>query len=1443
MTYLNLVFPMPPALSSKILATTVAWAFALPISLGWSDDTESGERQPGLFATFMNQGSTVGRIDAELMFQWGRHPADSRLTGNLMPLDASWNGYLEIKEATTYQFHFYSVGEVVLRIGDREVLRSQSNRPSWSASEPFPLTIGFHKLEVRFRPNSANGQLGFFWSASTFELEPVPPNALSHFPNANDPTELFARGEQLYTALRCNACHKNPPPLPLKYGPALTRLSDNIHVEWLIDYLAMAPKPVTQLDKTHEGNDEPMRRRMPHLGISRAEAHRIAAALLADSEVSQAPTEFHVPIAKENKKGEPQARNRPDASEGKKLFFTVGCIACHQIDGVGNQSLFDGGELVNLMQKRTSNFTARWLENPDLANPDHRMPVFELTALERADLTLFLNGLTGPTQSKAVTELILDDPNLVSEGKALLQKYRCAACHRLPQSSESPADVKPLSRQSRWTGGCLSESPLAADIPYFELSKRDRSALRAFGQAFAEAGALSGRGQLELMQNNCFGCHGRGHEPGLFGLASDFIESEPDIASQLSTIVPPSLNGVGDKLREDVLASNITSKLPARRPWLKVRMPRFQFDDLALSEIVDHFVISDRVPDLARQPPKLPDDAALRLAVERLVTSDGFGCQSCHKIGSAEPALASINARGTHLTQLGQYIRPQWFRRWLKNPARIAPRTEMPAIQIPIRDVLQGDLERQIQALWETLNKPGFEPPKPNPVRVVRCTNQPGIEEQASILTDVLEIAGKPILRPLVIGLPNRHNLAYDLEAAAWRGWWIGDTARQYTRGKSWYWEPGASSLLEPNTMVERISLIDVAGNRWTPESTKQFAVQLDGLEHTLDGIRWFGRIEMQHAGSSSWITIQQSVQRQSDSESLVKTILSGLPDFPNLLIEAPVKIASTPSSWQAQLAEHAWATWRTEAPSQLATENTLQLSTRDGQVAWEVRIATDLPVDRFYAPAAELPRSSTSASDSSGGSHQAEATLFKAISLDCVPGFDAVQLPLPRSEMPTAFAWSPQGEMFMASLKGRVFHLHDTDDDGLEDKMIPVSDELPAPYGLYVNEDNSIDVLCKTSLIRIRNKGQSRYRQEVLADGWGYTADYHDWAVGLTKDRDGSYLIALPCQQDNRSPAAAHLRGTAVRLIPTADVPHRRFRAEVIAEGLRFPMGLALNREGDLFASDNQGNYNPFNELNHILVGKRYGFLNKLEVRPGYSPPFESPAINLPHPWTRSVNGICFLQRSPDGTSDSDSEFGPLAGDIVGCEYNGLSLIRMSLQKVNGQYQGAAYAMSRTVDPNQPTFEGPVSCAVSPNGDIYIGNMHDSGWGGGQNTGSIVRLRYNGHLPCGIDEVLATPTGFTIRFTRPVLVNLAQDAANYRIRAYHRISTPAYGGEDQDSKEMKVEEVHVHPDRMAVDLKLASRKEGYVYEFTVSSLAEGGNAMFPNQAHYHLRQVPAHSQ
>ena len=193
------------------------------------------------------------------------------------------------------------------------------------------------------------------------------------------------------------------------------------------------------------------------------------------------------------------------------------------------------------------------------------------------------------------------------------------------------------------------------------------------------------------------------------------------------------------------------------------------------------------------------------------------------------------------------------------------------------------------------------------------------------------------------------------------------------------------------------------------------------------------------------------------------------------------------------------------------------------------------------------------------------------------MPGYEAVRLPLPTSEMPTGLAWRTDGTLVYSSLKGQVWLARDTDGDGLEDTSVAVFRRSGGPLwrgrlqsvardraarDAAATDEVTIDVINKNGLLRLYDRDGDGHaeRTEVVASGWGHTDDYHDWAVGLARDDERSYYVALPCQQDDRSRAAANLRGWVVTLAPRsrrADDP-RRFLPEPIAGGLRFPMGLA---------------------------------------------------------------------------------------------------------------------------------------------------------------------------------------------------------------------------------------------------------------------------------------------
>jgi hypothetical protein len=278
--------------------------------------------------------------------------------------------------------------------------------------------------------------------------------------------------------------------------------------------------------------------------------------------------------------------------------------------------------------------------------------------------------------------------------------------------------------------------------------------------------------------------------------------------------------------------------------------------------------------------------------------------------------------------------------------------------------------------------------------------------------------------------------------------------------------------------------------------------------------------------------------------------------------------------------------------------------------------------------------------------------------------------------------------------------------------------------------------------------------------------------------------------------------------------------------------MGIARSRSGDLFVTDNQGNYNPFNELNHVRPGLRYGFINKLERRDGFSPPLTPPAINIPHPWTRSVNGICFLETPPE--SAAKNLFGPFEGHLIGCEYDSRRLVRMSLQRVGDTFQGGIYPLTNAS--GTASLLGPVVCAVSPKGYLYIGEMRDSGWGAGNNNGEIVQMRFDpSALPVGISEIRAADATLEIHFTKPVDAKLGGGASNYQVSSYTRESTPIYGGNDKDRRNETVKAVSLSSDRKVARLEIGSLRPGYVYEIHVQSLVASDKLFFPAEGYFTL--------
>jgi mono/diheme cytochrome c family protein len=1481
-------------LLSMLIPSLVVGCLTASPALAQEDDEESPYR-PGLVATYTSRQSSATRLDETIAFDWQGAACDPRLAPG--PFIATWRGRLWARGSGTYRLACYVHGKLSIAVAGKTILAADAAEPKWLLAEPLVLEFDHHPLEVNYERIQPTGQLALFWSGPEFQLEPIPARALMHDRDQTPPTQ-FERGRQLAAALRCGACHTGDSS-PATPAPALDRLTGHIHESWLTHWLS----PETN-------SDGKAARRMPDLGMNRDQASAIAAWLLREpaagvstrvNEQKETKGTKKTESGKKSKAKKGEEKPPPSAEQGERVLLTRGCLACHNLGSLGESGLFGGGNLSGIVTKRPAGFVARWLADPGAINRSHRMPVFSLTSDELESVRLWEEQQWRLTSPRAPISLQEDERrSLVRQGEELVSTFRCTNCHLTTRNANELArpSQRALTAESNWSRSCLNAPNIERKQPGYRLEDTDQSALREYysnARPGEEKLSPQARGRDLLAELNCLACHQReGIDrqvvgtlrvpsipvtalPSLQEKLTAVAAQHDDLAPLIPAMTPPALNSVGDKLHDAALADSISRQGPPHRPYLLVQMPKFRLNEQQLSSLTAYFTATDRILDSSPHAPReesltrsvTPTIAALLAAGPRLVTTDGLACTSCHQVGSIPPAKAPLNARGPDLSMLERRIRKPWFDRWCADPARIVPRMEMPSVKVPVRGVLNDNVKDQLESVWLTLNTPGFEPPEPNPVRVLRLSGVPEKSERPIVIHDVVKDGEKTYLYPLIIGLPNRHNILFDLETNRLAAWWLGDTARQRTKGKSWYWEMGAKSMpvdrspeFGPKLVLREKELVPTRPSQFVEPrvlsggEAVSFKYELNypaiddhgspSFVHATDFYlprvntergdgfdRLLGLSETPFGSELRFQLVDAALADQCRWEDETRTLYLPGPGEPTIRVVGP--------------SETLW-----EGNGSLLVPGTPGSKAKNYAAAWlNLEYRSKLLVDRFLSPLQQSPA-------------------IAIADVEIAPGIGGRRLSLLPDIMPTGIAWDAHNRLLFCTLKGEVCAAADSDGDGLEDQSMTVIDGLPTPYGLISHEpvepqlaDQELHVITKTSLQRVlfgKVLGDFQPLVGSLSSGWGATDDYHDWAVGLIRGENGEYYIALPCQQDQRSEAAANLRGKLLKLVPRKKTKDNLdlYDIEVVSAGHRFPMGMARNRDGELFVTDNQGNYNPFNELNHVRKGAHFGFINALEKQAGFEPPpLTEPAINIPHPWTRSVNGICFLDtpsrvgsahQSPAadekvGTAHppSTSLYGPLEGHLVGCEYDTRRLIRMSLQKIGDTYQGAAYPLSIPTEDVEKGLLGPIVCAIKPTtGELYVGEIRDSGWGASNNIGQIVKIKIEPEkLPCGIAEVRAISTGFTIDFFQPVDRAKAADPASYTIQSYRRESTPAYGGPDLDRRTERIAHIELSQDGKRATLKLAELRPRHVYELKLKNLAPENATFHPDEAHYTLNQIP----
>ena len=397
----------------------------------------------------------------------------------------------------------------------------------------------------------------------------------------------------------------------------------------------------------------------------------------------------------------------------------------------------------------------------------------------------------------------------------------------------------------------------------------------------------------------------------------------------------------------------------------------------------------------------------------------------------------------------------------------------------------------------------------------------------------------------------------------------------------------------------------------------------------------------------------------------------------------------------------------------------------------------------------------------------------------------------------------------------------------------------LHDPLGLVVISDSEIVVMHRPELTRLRDTNGDGVadQYETICDTFGITGNYHEFAFGPLLDHDGNYLVGLNTASSlagihNELRGAFNPRGRAGRMYSC--VSWRGWIVKItrdgqltpFASGFRSPNGLGYDANGHLFVPDNQGDWIGSSTLYHVEPGKFHGHPASLAWQEGETrEPLKIPLAELDARRTRP--SVVFPQdlmaNSPaqpllDGT---DGKFGPFTGQLLLGEMNRARLLRVALEKVDGQFQGMCVPLLDYYG----LRKGNNRLAFAPDGSLWVGQT-DHGWAGDQ---GLQRVVWTGTTPFDVLSMHVTRNGFEVVFTRPLTEASATATDAWRITRYYYDYHAAYGSKQHDREAVPVTAVRLSPDRQRATIEFATLTAWRIYEFHLDALRADDGAPIAN--------------
>ena len=434
-------------------------------------------------------------------------------------------------------------------------------------------------------------------------------------------------------------------------------------------------------------------------------------------------------------------------------------------------------------------------------------------------------------------------------------------------------------------------------------------------------------------------------------------------------------------------------------------------------------------------------------------------------------------------------------------------------------------------------------------------------------------------------------------------------------------------------------------------------------------------------------------------------------------------------------------------------------------------------------------------------------------------------------------------GRPMVCTRRGEVYIVENAyGEPGAKTAFTLFAQGLQEPLGLLPH-DGWIYVAQRAELSRMRDvDGDGRMDElETVCDDWQLSGNYHEYCFGPALDREGNFWVTTNRPFGDQPFGSVAWRGFALRIDKSGHM-------QPVCAGLRSPCGIATSPAGEIFYTDNQGEWCGTGKLAALepgdFLGHPWGVDSCKDPRWKFADPGhprnevlvtevakEIPSYRLPALWFPYDK----MGRSPSGFvwDESGGKFGPFAHQIfVGDQYQS-SVLRVALERVEGRWQGACFPFRVGLS------SGVVRVAWGKDSSLFCGETN-RGWGSlGPNSAGLERLVWTGEMPFEILAMHATPDGFELQFTQPVDPATAADSALYSFESYTYLHHETYGSDEVEKKKLEVRSAKVGADGKSVRLVLDGLRPGYVHELHAELRSAQGESLLHDAAYYTLNAIP----